>query len=75
MVILDVSNWLPNQDSLPFLGHQLYDFGVVLAQRVEDPDVLGKMQSGFKNFIESGQVWALGIGFVLGYMFRNFTAY
>lgn len=45
--------------------------GSLLAQNVTDPDVLGQMQRAFKNFIESGQVWALIIGLVVGYGFRS----
>ncbi len=47
----------------------------VLAQHVQDPDVLGQMQKAFNNFIKSGQVWALGIGVVLGYMIKGFTSF
>lgn len=42
-----------------------------LAQSVQDPDVMGQMQAAFTKFIESGQVWALGIGLVVGYMFKS----
>jgi hypothetical protein len=46
----------------------------LLAQTFEDN--LGSDISGaFENFIESGQVWALGIGFILGYIVRSLTAY
>ncbi|MGD2183684.1 hypothetical protein [Lusitaniella coriacea] len=45
--------------------------GSLLAQNVTDPDVIGQMQRAFKNFIESGQVWALIIGLVVGYGFRS----
>ncbi|MGB2926877.1 MAG: hypothetical protein WBB82_16375 [Limnothrix sp.] len=38
---------------------------------VEDPDVLGGIQTGFSNFVESGQLWAMLGGFVLGYMFAG----
>ena len=48
---------------------------LVLAQTIEDPDVLGQMEDAFNNFVETGQVWALLIGLVLGYMFKSFTAY
>jgi hypothetical protein len=41
----------------------------------KDVDVIAQMQDAFHNFIESGQVWALLIGLVLGYIFRSFTAY
>ncbi|MDY7012666.1 MAG: hypothetical protein SVX43_03520 [Cyanobacteriota bacterium] len=43
----------------------------ILAQNVEDPDVMGQMQRAFQNFVESGQVWALIIGFVLGFGFKS----
>ncbi|TVQ59060.1 MAG: hypothetical protein EA366_05490 [Spirulina sp. DLM2.Bin59] len=45
----------------------------LLAQAVSDPDVLGQIQSGFQNFIESGQVWAMVIGIVIGYAIRSIT--
>ncbi|WP_107671020.1 hypothetical protein [Cyanothece sp. BG0011] len=46
----------------------------LFAQKIEDPQIIEKMQKSWRNFIESGQVWALGIGFVLGYIFRTFTS-
>lgn len=52
----------------------LGNFPFVLAQNIEDPDILGDMQAAFENFIESGQAWALGIGLFLGYFFRSLTA-
>ena len=45
-----------------------------LAQQVSDPNVIGQMQNAFNNFIASGQVWALIIGFVIGYVVRGLTA-
>lgn len=47
---------------------------IVLAQSVEDPDVLGQMRTAFANFVESGQIWALGIGAVVGYLFKSFVS-
>lgn len=49
------------------------DHGLFFAQAIEKVDVLGDFQKAWNNFIQSGQVWALIIGFVLGWMFRNFT--
>lgn len=46
----------------------------LFAQKIEDPQIIEQMQESWRNFIESGQVWALGIGFVLGYIFRTFTS-
>ncbi|WP_240966400.1 hypothetical protein [Nodosilinea sp. P-1105] len=47
---------------------------MVLAQQF-DQDILGDMASLWNTFIESGQVWALLIGFLIGYMLRGITAY
>lgn len=45
----------------------------LLAQSIEDPDVLGQIQDAWYNFIDSGQVWALLIGTFFGYTFKGFT--
>lgn len=47
---------------------------MVLAQQF-DQDILGDMGRLWNTFIESGQVWALLIGIVVGYLLRNLTAY
>ncbi|MCE2671292.1 MAG: hypothetical protein ACK4YL_21230 [Microcystis sp.] len=41
----------------------------------QDVDVIGNFQKSFSNFVKTGQVWALLIGFIVGYMFRGFTSY
>ncbi len=46
----------------------------VLAQEF-DQDILGDMGNVWNNFVESGQIWALLFGIVLGYMIRNLTAF
>lgn len=46
----------------------------LLAQTVSDPNVLGQIQAAFQNFIQSGQVWAMLIGIVLGFAIRSITA-
>lgn len=51
-----------------------YNNTVVIAQTVEDPEVLQQIEDGWNNFIESGQVWALLIGLFLGYLFRTFIS-
>lgn len=48
--------------------------GVVLAQAAST-DLWANVQGAFKVFIESGQVWALIIGLVVGYLVRMFTTY
>ncbi|NJN20302.1 MAG: hypothetical protein HC812_02705 [Leptolyngbya sp. RL_3_1] len=46
----------------------------VLAQQF-DQDILGDLGGAFKTFIDSGQVWALIIGIIIGYLFRGMTTY
>jgi hypothetical protein len=41
----------------------------------KDVDIMYQIQNGWETFIKTGQVWALIIGFVLGYMFRGMTSY
>jgi hypothetical protein len=45
----------------------------LLAQHIEDPDVLGQIQDAWFNFIDSGQVWALLAGIFFCYTFKGFT--
>ena len=47
----------------------------LIAQIIQDSDLLGNVQKSFSNFIESGQVWALLIGLIIGYMVRGLTTY
>ena len=47
----------------------------VIAQTVNDPDLLGQVQTAWNNFVETGQIWALLIGLVIGYLIRNLTSY
>ena len=53
--------------------HYLLPVSSLLAQQIEDPDVLGQIQDAWYNFIDSGQVWALLGGIFLGYTFKGFT--
>lgn len=46
-----------------------------LAEIDKEVDVLYQMQQTWNNFVESGQIWALFIGFILGYLIRSLTAY
>lgn len=46
----------------------------VLAQQFET-DVFSDFRVAFNNFVESGQVWALVIGLILGYLIRSLTSY
>ncbi|GFE69440.1 hypothetical protein [Chroococcus sp. FPU101] len=41
----------------------------------KDVDIIGNVQTAFHKFVVTGQVWALIIGIVVGYMFKGFTSY
>ena len=53
--------------------HYLLPVSSLLAQQIEDPDILGQIEDAWYNFIDSGQVWALLIGVFFGYTFKGFT--
>ncbi len=47
----------------------------IIAQTINDPNILGQMQKAFTHFVQTGQAWALLIGLFIGYMIRNLTSY
>lgn len=47
----------------------------LLAQQQFDTDVFAGFRRSISNFVKSGQIWALLIGFVLGYLIRGVTTY
>jgi hypothetical protein len=57
------------------MNHNLTTTATVLANIDPEVDVLFQMQKAFGHFIDSGQGWALLIGFFIGYLFRSLTAY
>ncbi|MGK7954768.1 MAG: hypothetical protein AB4063_05840 [Crocosphaera sp.] len=69
--LIPVSLW---SHPLSFFDHSWIGASHLFAQKIEDPQIIETMQKSWRNFIESGQVWALGIGFVIGYIFRTFTS-
>lgn len=82
-IIMDVSvihiitDWFPvnHPSDLVHLSHWHASVDwPVLAQNVTDPDVLGQIQRWWNNVIKSGQLWALLIGLILGYVVRGITA-
>lgn len=48
---------------------------LILAQNVKDPKVLEQMQKAWNHFVDSGQIWAMIIGIIIGYMFKSLTSY
>ncbi|WP_430684956.1 hypothetical protein [Leptolyngbya sp. AN02str] len=67
---------MPHGSGVDLLQVQIdHGFGSLLAQGQFDTDVFAGVRSAFNNFIQSGQVWALLVGIVLGYLIRGLTSY
>ena len=61
------------QTAVEIYHNYLLPVSSLLAQQIDDPDILGQLQDAWDNFIVSGQVWALLIGIFFGYIFKGFT--
>lgn len=70
-----ITIWLHSMNHVQEQFSQLLLNSTLVAQTITDPDLLGQFQSAFHNFIATGQVWALIIGLVVGYMLRGMTTY
>ncbi len=46
-----------------------------VAQEITDPKILDRIQAAFHHFVATGQVWALLIGLIIGYVLRGLTTY
>jgi hypothetical protein len=62
-------------DSMYQLLWHLPVYSTMLAQNVRDANLIGQIETAFNHFIQTGQVWALLIGLVIGYIIRNLTSY
>ncbi|MFN5657550.1 MAG: hypothetical protein ACK47D_06735 [Pseudanabaena sp.] len=51
--------------------HSLINMDLIAQQFRQD--VLGDIGKGWDGFVKSGQIWALLIGTVIGYLFRSIT--
>jgi hypothetical protein len=47
--------------------------GLVLAEQFENVDILGNIQKGVTDFIQSGKAATLAVGLVMGYTIRGIT--
>lgn len=48
---------------------------IVIAQNIPDPDLFGRVQRAWAHFIQTGQIWAMIIGLILGYAIKGFTSF
>lgn len=78
-IMPEITAWLPSmnhaQDAALQLQSMLPINLSVVAQTIKDPDLMGNVQKTFNHFIQSGQLWALLIGLIIGYMIRGLTTY
>jgi hypothetical protein len=51
-----------------------HDGHIVLAQQFQQ-DILGDLTKAFGKFVKTGQLWAMIIGFILGFVFKSITSY
>ena len=70
--LAESSTW---SDAGQGLFSQIHFDWSTLAQKSFDTDVFAGFRASMNNFVKSGQVWALIIGFVLGYLIRGMTTY
>ena len=54
------------------LHSPLSNHGLILAQ-IPNTDILGNIQAGWTDFIQTGKAGASVVGLVLGYMIRGMT--
>ncbi|WP_310423870.1 hypothetical protein [Chamaesiphon sp. VAR_48_metabat_135_sub] len=64
--MMDIATNLP-------LQFDIKNHGLVLAQQFQNVDILGNIQNGWTDFLQTGKAGASAIGLVLGYMIRGIT--
>jgi hypothetical protein len=47
--------------------------GLVIAQQFQNVDILGNIQNGWNDFLQTGKAGASVVGLVVGYMIRGIT--
>jgi hypothetical protein len=47
--------------------------GLLLAQQFQNVDLIGNLQTGWTDFLQTGKAGALTIGLVMGYVVRGIT--
>lgn len=74
-----MTSWLSVQvysnDSLSMLVAKMPYWSVVLAYQVRETNLWGQVQGAWNHFVQTGQIWALIIGVILGYFIKGFTTF
>ena len=78
-LFIDLPTWAANVSHTSNLLHSLHwhvsDDWIVLAQQFKETDITGDVGKTWNQFVRTGQVWALLIGLVVGYLARALTSY
>ena len=77
-MIPDVATAIPDVSAWGETGSHVFNISPAdwsfVAQQFET-DVFADFRTFFNNFIQSGQIWALIVGIVIGYLLRGLTTY
>ncbi|MGE5657873.1 MAG: hypothetical protein ACM37W_14805 [Actinomycetota bacterium] len=60
-----------NDGNLPLLVGDFLRKGMVLAQNLDNVDILRDTQRTWSHFVKSGQIWALLIGIPVGWWLKS----
>ena len=77
-LVLPLNTWFSDYTQVFSSISQIFwslPWHTTLAQTVKDPDLLGQWHKAFDHFVQSGQVWALLIGFFIGFLFKSMTSF
>ncbi len=67
-----ISSW---NAPLEGLNHLLTIDWQVFAQLQTDTNIFSNFGKSWDHFVKTGQLWALLIGIVIGYLFKSFTSF
>ncbi len=67
---------LASQSSTVGIGgsEHMHTAAIIVPAQNFNQDVLGDIAKGWNQFVSSGQIWALLIGLVIGYMVKSITS-
>lgn len=78
-VLIDLPTWAANVSHASSALHSFHwhvlDDWIVLAQQFKETDITGEVGKSWGQFVKTGQVWALLVGLVVGYLARALTSY
>jgi hypothetical protein len=78
-LLMDLPTWTSGVthagDMLQTLHWHMPDDWMVLAQQFKEPDFTGDVGKAWGHFVKTGQIWALLVGLVVGYLVKALTSF